>query len=309
MQTSPRALRLAMGFACLVVLTTLLIVLGALVRAHGAGLACPDWPLCFGEAIPQFDVKIAFEWGHRVMAGGIGLLFLGLAIGILSHPPLRTVLGRTTVLAGAVLALQILLGALTVWELLAQWTVTSHLLTGNFFNALLLWLALGLRQAARPPTHPRPSAGLRMGVGIAAFLLFLQMAIGGLVSSGYAGLACPEWPTCNGGYWFPAWRGSVGIHLAHRMNGYLLLLTLVGVAWACRRQPVLGLRFGITALLGIFQVVVGILNVVLGIPVEVTGLHSALAACLVLGIAACLHACYNAAPEATPAAPHEEVPQ
>ena len=46
--------------------------------------------------------------------------------------------------------------------------------------------------------------------------------LGGLVSSRYAGLACPEWPTCNGGAWFPSWRGAVGLHLLHRSNGYLL---------------------------------------------------------------------------------------
>ena len=40
------ARRLAAAFAGLLVLTEVLIVLGALVRAHGAGLACPDWPLC-----------------------------------------------------------------------------------------------------------------------------------------------------------------------------------------------------------------------------------------------------------------------
>ncbi|MGI9431363.1 MAG: COX15/CtaA family protein, partial [Myxococcota bacterium] len=83
------AARLARGFFALAALTYVLIVLGALVRAHGAGLACPDWPLCFGEVIPTFDFKIAFEWGHRALAGTVGLIFLGLAIFTLLRPMLR----------------------------------------------------------------------------------------------------------------------------------------------------------------------------------------------------------------------------
>ena len=75
-----RAGRLAAGFGALVVLTFGLIVLGALVRAHGAGLACPDWPLCFGELLPPMDFKVAFEWTHRLVAGCVALLFAGLAV-------------------------------------------------------------------------------------------------------------------------------------------------------------------------------------------------------------------------------------
>jgi heme A synthase len=39
-------------------------------------------------------------------------------------------------------------------------------------------------------------------------------------------------------------------------------------------------------LLGLAQIAVGVLNVRLGLPVEITGLHSALAAALVLSLAA-----------------------
>jgi cytochrome c oxidase assembly protein subunit 15 len=118
------------------------------------------------------------------------------------------------------------------------------------------------------------------------------MALGGLVSSGYAGLACPEWPTCNGGSWFPSWRGSVGLHLMHRSNGYLLLLVLCGAAFALRADPRVGRATSLAAALGLAQVAAGVANVRLGLPIEVTALHSALAALLVLTVGWSLRAAW-----------------
>ncbi len=135
------ALRLAAGFGVLVVLTFGLIVLGALVRANEAGLACPDWPLCFGEFVPRMNLRVAFEWTHRVVAGSVGLAFTALALLALRRPGTREACGALLAVAAAILAAQVLLGALTVWELLAAWTVTSHLLTGNAFAVSLLWIA------------------------------------------------------------------------------------------------------------------------------------------------------------------------
>ena len=66
----------------LVTTTYVLLVFGASVRVHGAGLACPDWPLCFGEVIPTLNFEVGLEWGHRVLAGLISLGFLGLIVGM-----------------------------------------------------------------------------------------------------------------------------------------------------------------------------------------------------------------------------------
>jgi heme A synthase len=95
----------------------------------------------------------------------------------------------------------------------------------------------------------------------------------------------PEWPTCNGELWFPAWQGSVGLHLLHRYNAYALLAALGAAAWASRADA--GLRRLLLAALALalVQVCVGIANVVLGIPVEVTGLHSALATAIAVPLA------------------------
>lgn len=286
---------LARAYAALCALTTGLIVLGALVRAHGAGLACPDWPLCFGALVPRMNFETAFEWTHRLVAGAVSLAFAALAAIALRRAALRREAKPALLAAAGLLALQVLLGALTVWHLLAAWTVTSHLLVGNSFNACLLLLSLRLRAFSQDvEAAPRPAARAgrctRPALLAAGGLLALQIALGGLVSSNYAGMACPEFPRCNGGAWLPSLRGNVGLHLAHRWHALLLLFALAAVAAAARATPRIGRLAALALLLALAQLGVGAANVLLAIPVEMTALHSLLAALLVLTLTAALHA-------------------
>jgi cytochrome c oxidase assembly protein subunit 15 len=286
--------QLAFGFESLVILTLGLIVIGALVRANGAGLACPDWPLCFGEFIPRMDIKVGFEWTHRVIAGIVSLIFA--VLGTLAWrnrgrcESLSILLGLAVVL----LAIQIVLGALTVWLKLASWTVTAHLITGCGFAATTLLIALTLRgQANDRELLSSVSPQSRFWITSAGGLLLMQIALGGLVSSQYAGMACPEWPTCNGGVWFPTWHGGVGLHLLHRLNGYTLVVCLGIAAWAGRREPRLRNSTKLALALGMGQIAVGAANVLLEIPIELTGLHSALAGALVLTLTFALRAAWS----------------
>jgi cytochrome c oxidase assembly protein subunit 15 len=282
---APSTTRLPGQFLLLVAATYCLIVLGALVRANDAGLACPDWPLCFGEVIPRMNLKVAFEWGHRTVAGGIAILFAVLAVRALRRPGVTPVVRRLLALAASLLAVQIVLGALTVWLQLASWTVTAHLITGNCFAIAVLLVAHALRdfETGRPERAEAPAA-VRAAVLASAALLFVQMVLGGLVASNYAGLACPEWPTCNGGLWFPSFRGSVGLHVIHRLNGYALFLALATTAFASRRQAPLARISAISVGFAVCEIAVGVANVRWGVPPEITGSHSALAAALALTV-------------------------
>ncbi len=293
--------RLAAGFGALVALCFGLIVLGALVRVHGAGLACPDWPLCFGRVLPEMNLEVAFEWTHRLVAGSVGLFFVALSVQALRRPEMRGVRPILAV-AAMLLATQILLGALTVWRLLAPWTVTAHLLTGNSFAATLLLAALTIRDGGAPPRRPALAPSVRRTILLAAALLALQIALGGLVASRYAGLACPEWPTCDEGVWFPTWKGPIGLQLLHRANGYALVASLAAAAWVARNAPALQRVTRLALLLGVAQVAVGAANVLLALPMEVTGLHSALAAGLVLSLTWAVREAWLARPTATVAA-------
>jgi len=276
-------LRLALGFQVLVILTFCLIVLGALVRANGAGLACPDWPLCFGNLIPEIDLQVGFEWSHRVLAGGVTAIFTFLSWSAWRSSTRSRYVTALLTAAAVLIAVQIALGALTVWLKLAPWTVTAHLITGNSFASMAFLLALAFRPCEadrdiRPPVSHRK----RLWITATAGLLLIQLGLGGLVSSQYAGMACPEWPACNGGVWFPAWEGGVGIHIFHRITAYALVVCLGVAAFGCRRD---GRLRGATALafaLGLLQASIGVASVINGIPTELTGLHTGLAAALVL---------------------------
>jgi len=274
---------LARLFLALAGLTYGLIVLGALVRAHGAGLSCPDWPLCFGKVIPEFDFQIAFEWGHRALAGSIGILFAGLALVTLRRPGLRASMWLGLLVAAVLLAAQIVLGGLTVLELLAYWTVTSHLVTGNAFALSLVLIGRKLQAIGDPNagTSPVASSGLQFATSVAGGLLGIQIVLGGLVASNYAGLACPDWPTCMNGEYFPTWSGIQGLHLFHRVVGYSAAIAIGIAGWLGRNHPGSRRWIGAAALLAFAQVLVGIANVLLRVPVEITGLHSALAAALI----------------------------
>jgi len=296
-----RVARLAPGFAVIAVLTWGLIVLGALVRAHGAGLACPDWPLCFGEFVPTMDLRVAFEWSHRVVAGSISLGFAALAFMAWRRSRAGDPVRRRIALAAALLVLQITLGALTVWHLLAFWTVTSHLLVGNAIAATFVWTALELQASRSEPKASEAhqgglavtTTGQRRALAAALALLAFQLVLGGLVSSRYAGMSCPEWPTCSGGVWYPTLRGPVGLHLIHRTNGYLLLVALTALSRICRPHPRLSRWTRAAEGIAALQVAVGIANVLLKLPVEITGLHSALATALVLTMTGTAHAAWR----------------
>src|SRR5439155_13319578 len=63
--------------------TLVLIVSGCLVTNTDSGLACPDWPTCFGSPIPKMVGGVAVEHTHRLIATAVGLCTVGLCIGTL----------------------------------------------------------------------------------------------------------------------------------------------------------------------------------------------------------------------------------
>jgi len=263
-----------------------LIVIGSVVRTTGSGLACPDWPLCNGQIIPPFQFNVLIEWFHRCVALVVSLLLFATVAWIVSHRPVRARLGGLAALAVVLLLVQVLLGALTVWKLLAPQIVSAHLAVALSLFTTMLTTALSARarweeNETSAPAHPEDATDRGSLVPLfatAAVVTFLQALLGGVVSTNGAGLACPDWPTCNG-VLFPPMRGAVALQMMHRFGAYTLLAVMLIVLVRTRRaaDPALrsggGLLFGLTLVQALF----GVLNVRLGLPVWLSALHLGMA--------------------------------
>ncbi len=271
-----------------IVVTYLLIIFGATVRAFGAGLACPDWPLCHGQWIPPFDLPVLLEWGHRLVASLVGFGTVIVALRSLSRT-YRPRLGWLGGLACGLVILQAVLGGLTVLKLLHFSTVTLHLGTGLLFLGVLVWMRLCLTTSASA-TIDAAHAPLQRVVGVTLILLYAQVVLGALVSSNYAGLACPDFPTCFG-EWMPPLQGLVAYQFAHRVMAFLVLtFALWSAILLLRRADMqlrwLGIALGVSTLV---QIQLGISNVLWQLPKAITIAHTGVAAGLLMMLVIIYH--------------------
>ena len=163
--------RLAMAT---LVATFFLMMLGGYVKAIHAGLACPDWPMCYGtwypfsgNAIPENGFtthQVAAEWMHRLVASLVGPMILGVTVLSWRIRPADRALRFYGTAATALLPIQIGFGGLTVIQLLEPLIVVSHLgFATLIFGALV---AVNVRLHALP--RGAPAAPSPQGAGAAA---------------------------------------------------------------------------------------------------------------------------------------------
>jgi heme a synthase len=260
-----------------------LIVIGSVVRTTGSGLACPDWPLCQGQLIPPFQFNVLIEWFHRLVALLTSVMLFVTVAWVTVHPATRARVGALAALAVALLCVQVLLGALTVWKLLSPSVVSSHLAVALLLFVTMLALTLVARgEAAAPETRePRP-AGLLAAFGTTTALAYGQSLLGGIVSTSHAGLACPDWPACDG-RWFPPLASLEGLQMLHRYGAYALTAAVMLVAIRSRMAPDAAVRAAGSLALGLTlaQVALGVANVLLRTPPWLSAVHLANAAALI----------------------------
>ena len=303
-------------------LTLDLIMFGAFVRLTDSGLGCPDWPGCYGnvtpigalqsireavQIMPDGPVTLPKAWIemiHRYVGGLLGVLIIAICWMAWRH---RKTFDHSPALAFTALVAVCLQGAFGAWTVTHQLmpaVVTAHLLGGMSLLALMTWLA-----ARERLHHPDVSEQSRAFVGLAwlgLFLLFMQIALGGWVSTNYAALACMDFPTCHGSWWpqmdvangFAILRGLgelpsgemisqpalTAIHWVHRNVAWAVFAYWGWLAWQLRADA--GLRGPATLVLGLLlaQLLTGLTTIFFQWPLLIAVLHNGGAAGLVLGV-------------------------
>src|SRR6266851_1707792 len=263
-----------------VVVTYFLIALGGTVLATNSGLSCPDWPLCYGQAYYSGTYQVFLEQFHRFTAATVSILIVLLLIGIIRWARKDRALLTMAIAAPILLALQIVLGGLTVlWKLPPQ-IITAHLGTALAIFAIVITMAVLSGKPAPSKEHPAKTRKFAQLAITNALLVYILMLLGSYVTGSGAALACPGWPLCTPASWAVS-NHLADINILHRVFavfvGLVMLWTVISAQrrWrVARGQAIVGLVGG---LLFVYQAVVGGLIVLLKEPAFVAGLHLALA--------------------------------
>lgn len=310
-------------------LTFDLVLFGAFTRLSDSGLGCPDWPGCYGSASPlgaQLHIEAAqtampsgpvthpkawIEMIHRYLGTTVGVLILTLAVGTWAARRRKSAAVNTLSLWWPVatllwVCLQGAFGALTVTMKLFPAIVTLHLLGGLVLLALLRAQSVAYGQRADATGKPPRILGVGLWRWVLASFaaLWIQIALGGWVSTNYAVLACTDFPACHQSFWpamdfrqgFTLWRslGSgegggyisfqalTAIHYTHRLTAYAVFALLLALSIKLHRLPAFRQDARWLGGLILLQAVTGISNVVLGWPLVAAVAHTGGAAALVV---------------------------
>ncbi|TVS06745.1 MAG: heme A synthase [Cyanobium sp. PLM2.Bin73] len=277
----PPSARFELLTSHLVVALVALVVIGGATRVMQAGLACPDWPLCYGQWLPggRMNLQVFLEWFHRLDAFVVGVALLVLsAASWVGRRRLPAWLPWSAGAALLLVAVQGALGALTVTQLLAPGLVTAHLGTALLLVALLSGVHQALERERQQAPVALPQTALPLwwrALSLLALVMVLgQCLLGGSLASQWAAERCLA--AAEGCQWL----------LRHRLAATpaaLAVILLVPAALVLpARERHLRAFAALAALLVVAQVALGVstLRLQLAVP-AVTVAHQFTAALLV----------------------------
>ncbi len=310
-------------------ITLIVISAGAWVRLTDAGLGCPDWPGCYGMLTPPNTEKEIFEAQnsypnstidigkasremlHRYLAG-----FLGLYILIVSYLTIKNGNNRSIVLPILLVLLiiiQSLMGMLTVTQLVKPTIVTIHLLLGMMTASLIMINGfIFLEKESDSSEVDKPLLTL---IVICTFALIIQIFLGGWTSTNYASLACTDFPKCLNQWWpsemsfdkaftilnlpdinyeggYLDYTYKLAIHFTHRVGALILSILFLSLFIYIYffQSNYLYKKIGIFIMtFFIIQILLGISNVLLSLPITVAVLHTVNASILLMSMIALLY--------------------
>ena len=308
-----------------IILVFIVIVLGAYTRLSNAGLGCPDWPGCYGEFLvpdiagyeyerPLEHIKAWKELVHRYAGALLGIVVIFLFIFAIFS---KTVKHQSTILLFILLCLVVFQGMLGMWtvtKLVHPVIVSMHLIGGFASAALLFWLLLN--QTKPVYVEKKIPISCKLILFTSFFVLIFQIFLGGWTSANYAALSCGSFfPTCLGKWWFSGvnladifFFGEFGVNyefgvlsndnrsviqIIHRIGALFTAFVLIGLVVSFRKFLVFNLFLITTLFLLVLQIVLGIFNVVLSLPIFVAVSHNVVALCLLLNIIWLIHRVYK----------------
>lgn len=262
------------------VMVYFLIVVGGVVRVTGSGLGCPDWPLCYGRLFPPLRIDAILEYSHRFTASLTSPLVLATAAAAwMKHRTNRRIVGPSLAALG-LLAVQVVLGGITVVLETPSWIVAVHLAVALLIFALLLRVTTVAFRGAAPAESSPGARPIAREATLAAAAVFVLLVSGGVVAGAGATAACGGFPLCDGRLWPNHLLGQ--IQMVHRLLAIAAGAGAMGVASKAWRTTGASSAVRITATLGgvliVMQAVIGALNVIRGFPPLLSGLHVATAA-------------------------------
>lgn len=262
--------------------TWVVMAIGSATRVMNAGLACPDWPLCYGTILPaeQMNLQVFLEWFHRLVASTVGfatLVLLGASWYF--RQALPKWLPWATSGSLSLVVFQGILGGLTVTQLLRFDIVTAHLGTGLLFFSSLLAIATALSSQISFGDALSTSPKLAWLGLAAAVLVYLQSILGALVASQWALHQCfTTQDMCI----------ILNAHLIGVIPATITTVAVVVTVWLTKAiAPILRLVGSIAGLFVIAQVAIGYATYKLHLQVEpLTISHQAIGSAL-LGTLVC----------------------
>jgi len=256
-----------------------LIVLGSAVRVTNSGMGCKGWPLCSGQVGPIARFHPLMEQSHRFLVSIVTVLILLLPFLIRRAGAFAGHVRGPALVSVGVIAVQIVLGAITVLTNNAPVTVALHLLVATLFLAAVTVTAVASFIDSDRSWSLLHRPGRLAWVAIGG--LYLVVISGSIVVNAGAQSACASWPTCLSS---PAATGLGAVQLIHRsmvLVGSLLVVAFVVSMWHKKGTDSVERNLSLCAIaLLAAQVVVGALSALYSSHSEFADLHLGLASAL-----------------------------